>query len=201
MTTSNTLSRAQGCFLGQCAGDALGQMVEFRSKASIANEYPNGLRDMANGGAFNTLAGQPTDDTELALMLARSIVKEGRFDAEKVFTAYQYWYYSAPFDCGGTCASALGSGRLNKESQANGSLMRISPLGIFGNSFNLDQVADWAMQDARLTHPNIVCQKSAAVFVTTIAESIRDGLSPQELYDNAVRRSKEKWSCFSIIQK
>jgi ADP-ribosylglycohydrolase len=167
-------------------------MVEFRTKSMITDQYPDGVRDMENGGTFNTLAGQPTDDTEMALMLARSLAQEGKYDAGKVFNAYKYWYNSKPFDCGGTIGSALGIGLLNEDSQANGSLMRISPLGIFGSRFPLKLVADWAMQDARLTHPNIVCRKSAAVYTTAIAEAVRTGLSPRELYDNALRRSKQK---------
>jgi len=38
-------------------------------------------------------------------------------------------------------------------------MMRISPLGIFGTGFELNQVADSAMQDAALTHPNLICQQ------------------------------------------
>ena len=192
MTTSSAiLSRAQGCLLGQCVGDALGQMVEFRSKESIFAEYPNGVRDMANGGTFNTLAGQPTDDTEMALMLARSIVKEGKFDAKKVFAAYRLWYKSGPFDCGNT--TAMGLARTpNEQSQANGSLMRISPLGIYGGRFDLDTVADWAMQDSRLTHPNVVCQKAVAIYATTIAEAIATGADNEKLYENALKRAKKE---------
>ena len=185
------LSRAQGCLLGQCAGDALGQMVEFMSKEAIRHQYPNGVCDMKNGGVFNTLAGQPTDDTEMALMLARSIVKEKKFDAKKVFDAYRFWIKSNPFDCGNTVMRGL-TGSPNEESQANGSLMRISPLGIYGSQFELDTVADWAMQDSRLTHPHIVCQKAVAVYTTTIAEAIATGLNHEELYNNALKRAKEK---------
>ncbi|VDB00140.1 ADP-ribosylation/Crystallin J1, partial [Olavius algarvensis spirochete endosymbiont] len=32
----------------------------------------------------------------------------------------------------------------NPDSQANGAMMRISPLGIFGAGFELNQVAEWA---------------------------------------------------------
>ena len=39
--------RAQGCLLGQLAGDALGSLVEFRSPESIRRQYPDGVRDMA----------------------------------------------------------------------------------------------------------------------------------------------------------
>src|SRR5687767_6228182 len=76
--------RAQGCLLGQLAGDALGSLVEFRDAADIARQYPGGVRLLADGGTWNTIAGQPTDDSELALMLARALVKRGAFDATEV---------------------------------------------------------------------------------------------------------------------
>jgi ADP-ribosylglycohydrolase/fructose-1,6-bisphosphatase/inositol monophosphatase family enzyme len=44
------LSRAQGCLLGQLAGDSLGGLVEFRSAGSIKSEYPAGVRDLVDGG-------------------------------------------------------------------------------------------------------------------------------------------------------
>jgi len=68
--------------------------------------------------------------------------------------------------------------------------MRISPLAIYGCRFDLDTVADWAMQDSRLTHPNIVCQKAVAIYATTIAEAIASGLDKDTLYENAMRRAK-----------
>ena len=71
---SATLSRAQGCLLGQLAGDALGSLVEFRSPADIRFQYPDGVRDLADGGTWDTIAGQPTDDSEMALALAESLL-------------------------------------------------------------------------------------------------------------------------------
>jgi len=53
--------------MGQCVGDALGSLVEFKSPESIARLYPQGVRTLHDGGAFNTIAGQPTDDTEMVL--------------------------------------------------------------------------------------------------------------------------------------
>ncbi len=55
------LSRAQGCLLGQLAGDALGSLVEFQSPDEIRRSYPDGVREPADGGTWNTIAGQPTD--------------------------------------------------------------------------------------------------------------------------------------------
>ncbi len=61
------LNRGRGCLMGQCVGDALGSLVEFKSPESIARLYPQGVRTLHDGGAFNTIAGQPTDDTEMVL--------------------------------------------------------------------------------------------------------------------------------------
>jgi ADP-ribosylglycohydrolase len=39
-------------------------------------------------------------------------------------------------------------GNPNPDSQANGAMMRISPLGIFGANHDFEHVAEWARQDA-----------------------------------------------------
>lgn len=43
------LDRAQGCLLGQIAGDNLGAQVEFQSAAEIARLHPDGLWKLADG--------------------------------------------------------------------------------------------------------------------------------------------------------
>ena len=58
------LERAQSCLLGQLAGDALGSLVEFQTPEHIRREYPNGVRELAAGGTWNTIADQPTDDSD-----------------------------------------------------------------------------------------------------------------------------------------
>ena len=178
-----TLSRAQGCLLGQLAGDALGSLVEFQSTDEIRRQYPDGVRQMADGGTWNTIAGQPTDDSEMALLLARLLAKTGTYDSQAAFAQYQYWLRSDPFDLGMTISAAL-RGNPNAHSQANGAMMRISPLGIFGSRFAMKQVAEWAMQDAKLTHPNKVCQQANALFAMTIAHAIKSGCKRSELYDS-----------------
>src|SRR5258706_72296 len=151
-----TLLRAQGCLLGQLAGDALGSLVEFQSPEAIRPKYPNGVHELADGGTWGTIAGQPTDDSEMALMLARTLIKHKRYDAQEALNAYVFWLNSDPFDCGSTVSSGL-SGRLNHGSQANGALMRISPLGVFGCNHDLTRVSEYAKADALLTHPHPVC--------------------------------------------
>jgi len=175
--------RAKGCLLGQLVGDAIGSLVEFQSPVQIRSKYPDGVRILEDGGTWDTLAGQPTDDSEMALLLARMLVEHKRYDADAARLAYEFWLASNPFDCGMTIAAGL-RGSPNHDSQANGALMRNSPLGIFGANHPLDQVAEWARQDAALTHPHKVCQDVNRLFTMGISLAVKTGCQPESLYQN-----------------
>ena len=179
--------RAKGCLLGQLAGDSLGGLVEFQTAEEIRAAYPGGVRDLAAGGHWGTLAGQPTDDSEMALALARTLAERGYYDAAAARAAYGRWLDSGPFDVGLTVSAGL-RGRLNAASQANGALMRISPLGIFGARRDPAKVAGWARQDAAITHPHPVCVQANALFAMAVARAIREAVAPEALY-RAVREA------------
>ena len=195
---SGVLARAQGCLLGQLAGDALGSLVEFRTSEEILHEYPDGVRDLADGGKWNTIAGQPTDDSELALSLARVLVRLGRYDAGEAGKAYVSWLNSGPFDCGTTIACGL-QGNPNPDSQANGAMMRISPLGIFGARHALSEVAEWARQDAALTHPNPVCRQANALFAMAIADAVRSARSSAEVHQGIEEWARQRQVDASLL--
>ena len=179
------LERAQGCMIGQLSGDALGSLVEFQTAEQISREYPDGVRELADGGTWNTIAGQPTDDSEMALLLARLLADQGRYDSREAGKAYVFWLDSGPFDCGLTISGGL-RGRPNPDSQANGAMMRISPLGIFGANHDLERVAEWARQDAAITHPNPICRQANALFSMAIAHAVRQGCGARLLYERIV---------------
>ena len=171
---SARLARAQGALLGQVAGDSLGSLVEFESAEAIRAAFPDGLRTLADGGTWHTLAGQPTDDSEMALALARAIVAEGRYAAEAAFAAYREWYRSGPFDVGSTTRAALNGYRMG-ESQANGSLMRASPLGVLAHAGGPARAASWGREDSALTHPHPTCCDAVGAFVVAVADAVRHG--------------------------
>ena len=184
MTSKDMLDRAQGCLLGQFAGDALGSLVEFQKPEKIRRRYPDGVRELADGGTWDTIAGQPTDDSEMALMLARMLVAQGRYDREAARKAYVFWLDSHPFDCGNTIYGSL-RGLKRKgllTSQANGAMMRVSPLGIYGANHDLEAVAEWARQDCAITHVHQTCQQANALFTMAIAHAVRSGCDAQSLY-------------------
>lgn len=168
------LARAQGALLGQVAGDSLGSSVESASAAEVARLHPAGPRELVDGGVWETLAGQPTDDSEMALALARSIVARSAYDATAAFEAYRAWYRSGPFDIGSTTRAAL-AGYLMGDSQANGSLMRAIPLAVLAHRFTPERAGRLGREDSALTHPNRVCCDSVGAFVVAGGCAIRTG--------------------------
>ncbi len=154
----NRIHRAQGCLLGQIAGDSLGSLVEFSPPDEILQAYPDGLRALSDGGVWGTIAGQPTDDSEMALALGRVLVEQGTYSQKAARRAYVDWKLSEPFDIGQAISKGLsqsedGRDHRDWDSQANGALMRVSPLGIFGANHDRDMVVEWAVRDAAITHP------------------------------------------------
>ncbi len=193
--------RARGCLMGQLVGDALGSIVEFQSAAAIRAAYPNGLREIIPSPVHHTLAGQPTDDSELALALARSLVERRGYDREDVAGAYADWYESDPFDVGATIGQALRAAAAaraagtsvadaacaaaSRQSQGNGALMRQSPLAIWGWRRDPQDLDRFVRADTMLTHPHPVCQAGSAVYVGVLSLIVREGTGGREAYRRA----------------
>ena len=175
-TSSGFMLRgAHGALLGQLVGDALGSYVEFQSADRIKRDHPGGVVDLRPGGTWDLVPGQPTDDSEMALALSRSILAAGRFDRAAVARAYADWGRSQPFDIGTTTRAGLsaleGHGRPVTASQSNGALMRVSPIGILAAG-RPALAARLGAEDARLTHPNPICQAASAAQAAAIAAGI-----------------------------
>jgi ADP-ribosylglycohydrolase/fructose-1,6-bisphosphatase/inositol monophosphatase family enzyme len=177
------LDRALGCMLGMVIGDSLGSQVEFQTAATIRAAYPNGVSDLADSPVWKTLAGQPTDDSELGLTLARSLVRSGRYDIEDAAAAYGRWFASEPFDCGHSTRLAFGPAAVaptdkaraarrqaDTNSQSNGSLMRIAPIGVWAR--DPAEAARVASEDSSLSHPHPVCRTACAAFASAISAAL-----------------------------
>jgi ADP-ribosyl-[dinitrogen reductase] hydrolase len=175
--------RALGCMLGMVIGDSLGSQVEFQTAAAIRAAYPDGVRALRGSPVWKTLAGQATDDSELGLALARSLVRTGEYDVEDAAAAYGRWYASGPFDCGHTTAKAFGPAAAaladkagaarssaDRVSQSNGSLMRIAPIGVWAQG--PDEAAAVADEDSSLSHPHPVCRAACAAFAAAVSAGL-----------------------------
>ncbi len=227
MTTKPTDTRdaAIGAILGACVGDAAGAVLEFVSGDLTAARVDHAMT-MPGGGCWRVAPGQITDDGELTLCLARALADEG-FDLERIALSYAKWIDSPPFDIGTTTRNGLGcfhesewaavcrkdgyasamtraSAQRNTGSKANGSLMRASPLGVWGASpdcsaggeIDVKRLAECAIADSRLSHPNPSAADAVACYAIAIAELIRT-LGDRE----AAFAAAEKWAEASAVEE
>ncbi len=175
--------------MGLMCGDALGAPLEFHSARELEEKHPGGVKDMVAGWGERSdlLAGDLTDDSEMAITLLLSLVHCGGYNAADAFTRYREWLDSAPLDVGLTTASAL-SGESSPDSQANGALMRIAPLALFAA---LHPGCDWegaAEEDACLTHVHPKCAHANIIFVESLLLALR-GEPPMLIYAAALSRA------------
>ncbi len=125
--------RAAGCLLGLACGDALGGAVEFRSRADLDRAYPDGIREIMGGGPHGLERGEYTDDTAMALAIARACSEDG-VDLDAVAANFVAWLRSNPKDIGIATSQAL---RLIESGvswqDAGDHLQAISSNGVAGN--------------------------------------------------------------------
>jgi ADP-ribosyl-[dinitrogen reductase] hydrolase len=117
-------------------------------------------------------------------------VERDGFERDTVLEAYRGWLRSSPFDVGDTIVAALRD-HASPASQANGSLMRASPLGVYAHALAPRRSAELARQDATLTHPNPVCADATAAFVVAVAHAVRAGDGATAAWRAAVAWAEE----------
>ena len=92
-TIPNLQERARGCAVGAAVGDALGMPLEFGAPSP-----PDRLvRHMQPG---RLPAGAFTDDTEMALALAESLLARRPLDPADLACRFVRWYRANPPDVG-----------------------------------------------------------------------------------------------------
>ena len=151
-------SRARAAFIGLAVGDALGAPVEFMTAAEIVAEYGL-LKEIVGGGWLRLKPGQVTDDTAMALCIARAVVKSNRWSLTAIADNFAAWLKSRPVDVGDTCRRGIRNYMLkgtletpyNQWDAGNGALMRMLPAALF--TLGDDRLmADCVVAQARITH-------------------------------------------------
>ncbi|MFZ5832884.1 MAG: ADP-ribosylglycohydrolase family protein [Planctomycetota bacterium] len=173
--------RCIGCLLGTACGDILGAGVEGWSATEIRETYGE-LRDFYESDRG---FGCYTDDTQMTVALAASLVSRGHVDAAHVAAKYAQ-HYEGWRGYGGAAHRAMralesgadyhGTGRLEfpEGSYGNGGAMRIAPVGLVYRHASSD-VLQQAVVDAILcthVHPEAVdaafVQAKAVALAATI---------------------------------
>jgi ADP-ribosylglycohydrolase len=206
-TTEDTFDSALGCLLGALVGDAAGATLEFIHRTPSTAEVTRAMT-MPGGGIIGVAPGQITDDGELTLCLAHALSKSRSFDIEQIAGKYGDWVESKPFDIGMTTRDSLGcfldpegkelcdregyaagmaqaAHQLCMNSKANGSLMRATPLGIWGHRLKVNDLALIAHEDSRLSHPNKTCCGAVACYTIAIAHLINHSGDCRQAFSKA----------------
>jgi len=187
--------------LGALVGDAAGATLEFYN-GTITEEKALHAMTMPGGGSLRVGPGQITDDGELTLSLWRALQSFESDNMLSLMKEYAKWYESCPFDIGRTCSFAFEAyydlfeehptntlhdckttiQTLNGTSEANGALMRATAIAtwcVTHPEFNIGNGVKLAKEDAKLSHPNIVCQEVNMIYVFAIIHLLQ-GRTPQE---------------------
>ncbi|MFC7074241.1 ADP-ribosylglycohydrolase family protein [Halovenus rubra] len=185
-------NRATGLLLGLACGDALGRPVEFKSTAEIKGEHGE-VTEMLGGGTHKKPPGTVTDDTELALCIAQSLVQCDGFKPADVAERFVAWYDSHPFDVGlmttetlrrlkrgddwDTAGQTVWESRPEGQNAGNGSVMRCVPYAI---AFQDDpkRLQEISQTSSAITHADPRCTYGCAVLNRTLASLLAGDLDP-----------------------
>jgi ADP-ribosyl-[dinitrogen reductase] hydrolase len=183
--------RALGAVIGSAAGDALGAPFEFKSAGLYSRTFPQpiigGIGEMTGGGSYNWEPAEFTDDTQMALVQAESLLAQGGFDRKDLFARFRAWAERAS-DVGLQTDSVLSSGDALGGAEAyygahpdrsagNGGLMRATPSAVFyAGRPRSDSIAA-ACELAGVTHGDPAAQWGAALHHGLLWHALR-GVDP-----------------------
>lgn len=198
------ISRIFGMVFGHALGDALGAPSEF----PIVQDYTGKLefRMIRAAKPFfkipqkTLVLGQITDDTEMAMVLAR-ILKNG-FTKEKAVLEYQKWANSkVPFL--GKNTSKLFKGvktyrgylkryekNASTKNQGNGPLMRAYPLVV---------APQFIKDDVYLTSPSELCHEMVKIYVQAIDDALK-GENKKDILAKAISDAKQPLTIEALNQ-
>ncbi|WP_432564808.1 ADP-ribosylglycohydrolase family protein [Kineococcus sp. SYSU DK003] len=171
--------RVMGALVGSAVGDALGAPFEFGPPDAFSARFPTPARgvhtEMCGGGTLNWEPGEFTDDTQMALLLAESLLDHDGLDEADVFDRFRRWAQAGPPDIGVQTSAVLLSGlpwdtaavehvRAGHRAAGNGSLMRTTPAAIRFAAAGRDATMDAARRISALTHGDPAAGEGCALF-------------------------------------
>jgi ADP-ribosyl-[dinitrogen reductase] hydrolase len=198
--------RTIGMILGAAVGDALGAPFEFEPGGRYRRRFPvpvlGGTGEMIGGGGFQWAPGEFTDDTQMAMALAESMLAAGAYDADTVWTWFRAWAATAN-DIGNTTRAALRHDDWRTvpargQGAGNGVLMRSFVLAAALVDAPAEVVRDVVVSHGALTHPDPAAGWGAWIavemnrraimgddplaaldaIVAALPASVRDGFAP-----------------------
>jgi poly(ADP-ribose) glycohydrolase ARH3 len=192
-------SKFAGALIGSAVGDALGAPVEGYSMKKVSSVY---------GKDWKMISGRYTDDTEMMIGVAESLIENKGFNGEDMATRF-IENYNPKRGYGPGSKEALrriSEGESWKEaskklfggmgSYGNGAAMRIAPVGIFYYD-DIDRLRETAYKSSHITHSHELGKEGAALQAFSIALAMqgrvkKEGmlLELKEFVENEVYKEK-----------
>lgn len=178
---SDMQDRALAAFLGFALGDALGATVEFLTPREIAARHGQ-HREIIGGGWLKLTPGAVTDDTQMALVLGRSLIARQGFEARDVCAGFAAWLKSGPVDVGNTCRRGIRrfleqgtvEGAYAEDDAGNGAAMRVLPVAL-ATLGHPERAAAWTVAQAHATHNHPLSDAACVALVRMVQGLILGG--------------------------
>jgi ADP-ribosylglycohydrolase len=176
------LDKFKGTLIGCAVGDALGAPVEGLPPALIREKHGR-VTDFIDA-RFG--AGRITDDTQMTVSLAQSIIETGRFDLQHTGHKFASWMAASDqgtkeargvgMACGVACRR-LNDGVSPEESGVGsagcGAAMRASPVGL-RFYHDLETLRFASIEQARITHTDPEALAGSAAVAFSVSLGIKD---------------------------
>jgi ADP-ribosyl-[dinitrogen reductase] hydrolase len=104
ITRDDFIEHRQGAWLGQAIGDALGSTYEFTSPKMLRTDRK---LDLIGGGSIGWEPGDITDDTEMALDIAKMYLDAAGYSRQHLIDNHIAWRKAGPRDIGSWTSQTL----------------------------------------------------------------------------------------------
>lgn len=158
---------------------------EFGPRGAFSARFPapGAGGEMCGGGGWEP--GEATDDTQMAVLVAESLLERGGLDLPDVFARFQRWAASEPKDIGLQTDDVLTNGmpwdlaaaihfQVNQRAAGNGSLMRASTSAVHFAAAGQEATMDAARRIAALTRGDRAAWEGTAIFHELIRVTFED---------------------------
>ncbi|MFJ6988425.1 ADP-ribosylglycohydrolase family protein [Streptomyces sp. NPDC091389] len=180
------MDRAVGAVVGSAVGDALGAPFEFGPEGAFSARFPlpGSGGEMCGGGGWDP--GEATDDTQMAVLVAESLVERGARDPADVLDPVPRGAAAAPHAKGHPTPvghtprlpwdrAADAHYRTNLRAAGNGSLMRATPSAVHFAPAGRAATRDAARRIAALTHGDPAAWEGTALFHDLVRVALAGG--------------------------
>ncbi|QKW09281.1 ADP-ribosylglycohydrolase family protein [Streptomyces sp. NA04227] len=204
------VERVVGAVVGSAVGDALGAPFEFGPEGAFSARFsgPGHGGEMCGGGGWEP--GEATDDTQMAVLVAESLLERGGLDLPDMFGRFRRWAAADPKDIGLQTEDVLTSGmpwdraasahfEVNQRAAGNGALMRASTSAVHFARAGQAATLDAARRIAALTHGDRAAWEGTAVFHELIRVALADENPLQALPDTLALVHPDHWQRFGTV--